>query len=129
LRKSEATCFRRTGTEFIQSLGDLTDGLEIVQPLTSNYACTVLQIQLQIEATAEGYDSTVGIMHDSREGSSVFAFGLMEPERPKVDRRILEFVKAHKFHAADYLVRADGVCWLNPAMARRVAQVVCGVVV
>jgi CRISP-associated protein Cas1 len=44
----------------------------------------------------------------------------------KVDRSILEFVKAHKFHAADFVIRSDGVCRLNPAMAKRVAQVVCG---
>jgi hypothetical protein len=47
-----------------------------------------------------------------------------EPERPKVDRRILEFVKSHKFHAADFVIRSDGVCRLNPEMAKCVAQVV-----
>jgi CRISPR-associated protein Cas1 len=54
---------------------------------------------------------------------------MMEPERPKVDRSVLEFVKAHKFHAADFVIRTDGVCRLNPQMARRVVQVVCGVLV
>jgi hypothetical protein len=49
----------------------------------------------------------------------------MEPERPRVDRSILEFVKAHKFHPADFTIRADGVCRLNPVMAKCVAQVVC----
>jgi hypothetical protein len=49
----------------------------------------------------------------------------LEPERPKVDRSILEFVKSHKFHAADFVIRSDGVCRLNPAMARQVAERVC----
>jgi CRISP-associated protein Cas1 len=35
-------------------------------------------------------------MHESREGLSAFVFDMMEPERPKVDRNILAFVKAHK---------------------------------
>jgi CRISPR-associated protein Cas1 len=83
-----------------------------------NYACTVLQIQLQTGAISEGYDLILGIMHESREGSSAFVFDMMEPKRPKVDRCILEFVKSHKFHAADFVIRTDGVCRLNPAMAR-----------
>jgi CRISP-associated protein Cas1 len=41
---------------------------------------------------AEGYDPTLGIMHEGREGSSAFVFDMMEPERPKVDRSILAFV-------------------------------------
>jgi CRISP-associated protein Cas1 len=65
-------------------------------------------------------------VHESREGSSAFVFDMMEPERPKVDRGILEFVRSHKIHAADFVIRSDGVCRLNPAMVRRVAQVVCG---
>jgi CRISPR-associated protein Cas1 len=59
-------------------------------------------------------------MHESRDGSSAFIFDTMESERPKVDRGILEFVKSHKFHAADFVIRTDGVFRLNPAMARRV---------
>jgi CRISPR associated protein Cas1 len=59
----------------------------------------------------------------SGKGSSAFVFDMMEPERPKVDRSILEFVKSHKFHAADFVIRSDGVCRLNPAMARVIVQV------
>jgi CRISPR-associated protein Cas1 len=84
-----------------------------------NYAYGVLESQVRIKSVAEGYDPTLGIMHESREGSSAFVF---EPERPKGDRSILEFVKSHKFHAADFVIRADGVCRINPAMARNVAS-------
>jgi CRISPR/Cas system-associated endonuclease Cas1 len=31
-----------------------------------NYAYTVLQGEIQIEAVAEGYDPTIGIMHEGR---------------------------------------------------------------
>jgi CRISP-associated protein Cas1 len=88
-----------------------------------NYAYAMLESHVRIKGVAEGYDPTLGIMHESREGSSAFVFDLMEPERPKVDRSILEFVKSHKFHAADFVIRSDGVCRLNPEMARHVAQV------
>jgi CRISPR-associated protein Cas1 len=42
-----------------------------------NYAYTVLESELRIKAIAEGYDPTVGIMHEGRDGSSKFVFDLM----------------------------------------------------
>ena len=89
-----------------------------------DYAYGILESQVRIQSVADGYDPTLGIMHESREGSSAFVFDMMEPERPKVDRSILEFATSHKLHAADFVIQSDGVCRLNPAMARCVAQVV-----
>jgi CRISP-associated protein Cas1 len=59
-------------------------------------------------------------MHDGNDGWSKFTFDLMEPERPKVDRAVLDFVKATLFDPADFVIRCDGVCRLNPEMARMV---------
>ena len=50
-------------------------------------------------------------------------FDLMEPERPKVDRTVLGFVTAHVYDPADFVIRADGVCRLNPEMARMVVRI------
>jgi CRISPR-associated protein Cas1 len=47
---------------------------------------------------------------------------LMEPLRPVVDRTVLEFVQAHAFHRADFTIRSDGVCRLNPDMARHIVR-------
>jgi CRISP-associated protein Cas1 len=33
---------------------------------------------------------------------------------------VLDFVKGHVFDPADFVIRADGVCRLNPEMARTV---------
>jgi CRISP-associated protein Cas1 len=44
----------------------------------------------------------------------------MEPERPKVDRAVLEFIKASVFNPADFTIRSDGVVRLNPQLARAV---------
>jgi CRISPR-associated protein Cas1 len=57
-------------------------------------------------------------MHEKRDGSSAFIFELMEPERPAIDRKVLEFIKGHVFDPADFVIRSDGVCRLNPEMAR-----------
>jgi CRISP-associated protein Cas1 len=107
------------------SVFQLAGNRNAVHPVNAmlNYAYAILESQLRIEIVAKGYDPTLGIMHDGRDGSAAFVFDTMEPERPKVDRCILEFVKSHKFHAADFVIRSDGVCRLNPVMARCVARV------
>ena len=64
------------------------------------------------------FSAEIDIMHEGSGGSSKFVFDLMEPERPKVDRAVLDFVKGHVFDPADFVIRADGVCRLNPEMAR-----------
>jgi len=89
-----------------------------------NYAYGILESQVRIQSIADGYDPTLGIMQEGRDGSLTFVFDMMEPERPKVDRSVLEFVKSHKLHAADFVIRSDGVCRLNPEMARHVAGIV-----
>jgi CRISP-associated protein Cas1 len=47
---------------------------------------------------------------------------LMEPERPRVDRKVLDFVKSNVFEPADFVIRSDGVCRINPEMARTVVS-------
>jgi CRISP-associated protein Cas1 len=89
-----------------------------------NYAYAVLESQIRIKAISEGYDPTLGILHHGRDKSSKFVFDLMEPERPRVDQRILEFVKSNVFDPADFTIRSDGVCRLNPELARTVAKAV-----
>ena len=85
-----------------------------------NYAYAALESEIRIKAIADGYDPTIGIMHEGSDGSSKFIFDLMEPERPKIDRAALNFVKEHVFDPADFVIRTDGVCRLNPEMARMV---------
>jgi CRISPR-associated protein Cas1 len=85
-----------------------------------NYAYAALESEIRIKAISEGYDPTIGIMHEGSDGSLKFIFDLMELERPKVDRAVLDFVKGHVFDPADFVIRSDGVCRLNPEMARMV---------
>jgi CRISPR-associated protein Cas1 len=87
-----------------------------------NYAYAVLQSQVQIRLVAEGYDPMLGIMHSDRDDAAAFVFDMMEPERPKVDRVVMTFLKSEALHPADFTIREDGVLRLNPELARRVAQ-------
>jgi CRISPR-associated protein Cas1 len=89
-----------------------------------NYAYAVKAAQLQVQAIAEGYDPAFGIMHNADRSYCAFAYDLIEPERPKVDAAILEFVAKRSFAAADFIIRKDGVCRLSPQLARAVAAAV-----
>jgi hypothetical protein len=42
----------------------------------------------------------------------------MEPLRPEVDRRVILFLRRHKFDPADVIVRPNGECRLHPQLAR-----------
>ena len=86
-----------------------------------NYAYAVLQSQVQIRLVAEGYDPMLGIMHSDRDDAAALVFDMMEPERPKVDRAVLAFLKSEALHPADFTIREDGVVRLNPELARTVA--------
>jgi CRISPR-associated protein Cas1 len=87
-----------------------------------NYAYAALESELRIRAISDGYNPTIDIMHEGSDGSSKFIFDLMEPERPKVDRAVLDFIEGQVFDPADFVIRSDGVCRINPEMARMVVS-------
>lgn len=89
-----------------------------------NYAYTVLESQQRLKAVAEGYDPTIGIMHEGGNGAAAFIFDIMEAERASVDRNILNFVRSQTFHPADFTLRSDGVVRLNPQLARVITALV-----
>jgi CRISP-associated protein Cas1 len=83
-----------------------------------NYAYAILESQVRMQIAAQGLDPMIGYLHTSTPERQALVFDLMEPQRPIVDRKVLEFVQAHTFHPADFTMRNDGVCRLNPEMAR-----------
>jgi len=90
-----------------------------------NYAYAVLIAQTQIRLIVEGYDPTIGIMHEKKALRGInpgFALDHMEPMRPVVDRAVLQIVETVTFSGADFAIQHDGVCRMNPELARRVAQ-------
>jgi CRISPR-associated endonuclease Cas1 len=89
-----------------------------------NYAYAVKLAKLQIEAIADGYDLTIGIMHNSTRGSPAWALDMIELERSMVDATILQFVRDQTFAPADFILRKDGCCRLSPQLAKVVAAMV-----
>jgi CRISPR-associated protein Cas1 len=56
-------------------------------------------------------------LHFYNEDRAAFVFDLMEPLRPVVDHIVLDFIHAETFEPADFTIRWDGVCRLNPELA------------
>lgn len=91
-----------------------------------NYAYAILESQVRMEIVAHGYDPTIGYLHASNSDRHALVLDLMEPLRPIIDRRVFEFVQAHTFHPADFTIKSDGVCRLNPEMARHIVKATAG---
>jgi CRISPR-associated protein Cas1 len=86
----------------------------------------VLESQVRMQIAADGYDPTIGFLHTYNLERPALVFDLMEPLRPIVDRKVVEFAQSHTFHPADFTIRSDGVCRLNPETARKVVQLTAG---
>jgi CRISPR-associated endonuclease Cas1 len=88
-----------------------------------NYAYAVLESRVRSVIVAHGYDPTIGYLHTYSKNRAAFVFDLMEPMRPKVDMAILAFVQSQKFERTDFTIRSDGVCRLNPSLAKHIVRV------
>lgn len=84
-----------------------------------NYAYAILESHVRIRIIAGEYDPTIGYLHTHQKDRAALVFDLMEPLRPVVDRIALEFVQLHTFQRADFMIRDDGVCRLNPQMTKQ----------
>jgi len=88
-------------------------------------AYAMLIAQTQIRLIVEGYDPTIGVMHEKKALRGThpgFALDHMEPMRPVVDRAVLQLIETVTFTGADFSIQHDGICRMNPELARRVAQ-------
>lgn len=83
-----------------------------------NYAYAILESYVRIEIILDGFDPSIGYLHLEEERRSSFVFDLMEPLRPLVDRAVIDFIAAQTFERSDFEIAKNGVCRLNPELAR-----------
>ncbi|MGH8112621.1 MAG: CRISPR-associated endonuclease Cas1 [Rhodanobacteraceae bacterium] len=83
-----------------------------------NYTYGMLEDRIRVAVTSAGLDATIGYLHTCRPGRDALVYDLMEPWRPVVDAKVLGFVQKHTFAPSDFTLRRDGVCRLNPQLAR-----------
>lgn len=101
--------------------------LKATHPINAmlNYAYGVAIAREHINVISEGFDPTIGVMHDLQDKRGYypgFVLDRIEPVRPLVDRAVLRIITSELLTSADFLLQDDGVCRLNPELARRVAQ-------
>jgi CRISPR-associated protein Cas1 len=89
-----------------------------------NYAYAILESHVPTEIVTLGYDPTIGYLHTHQKDRAALVFDLMEPLRPVVDRVVLEFVQSQTFQRADFTIRHDGVCRLNPELVKHISRLV-----
>ncbi len=113
----ESTCARYYWQVFGSILGETEfkripggDGLNSFL----NYGYAVLLSSVLQKLLALGLDPTFGIAHAVRERSAPLAYDLMEPFRPCVDRRVIEWLQNHPEEAG-----REG---LSPEFRRGVAE-------
>jgi CRISPR-associated protein Cas1 len=87
-----------------------------------NYGYAVLKAKVRSEVVAAGFDPSIGLMHGNSSSSLPLVYDLMEPLRPVVDARILEFALANTFAPDDFTINRIGACRLHPQLARKVVQ-------
>ena len=87
-----------------------------------NYAYAVLEGHVRVQIISQGYDPTIGYLHAFEKYRAALVCDLMEPLRPVVDRAVLEFVQSHTFERSDFTIRSDGVCRINPEMAKHLVK-------
>lgn len=87
-----------------------------------NYAYAVLENQIRGHVLAAGLDPSIGYMHSSTNSQNAFIYDLMEPLRPIMDKRILEFVLNRTFSPDDFILNKKGIVRLHPQLARYVVK-------
>ena len=116
--------WREIGPRSALRVGKIAKNERATHPLNAllNYGYAVLQSRLQIDAVAQGYDPTLGIMHHSYQGSPAYIFDLMEPERAEIDRCVLALALTERLSRADFILTPDGTCRVAPSLARFLVQ-------
>jgi CRISPR-associated protein Cas1 len=87
-----------------------------------NYGYAMLISQVRTDLVAVGLDPSIGFAHRRSWNPIPLVYDLMEPMRPVVDRRVLQFALAHTFKPGDFTISSKGGCRLNPQLAKVVAS-------
>lgn len=100
------------------------DNSQAMHPVNAilNYAYAVLENQVRAQILKYGVDPTIAYLHANNEGRCSLVFDLMEPVRPIMDKRILEFIADRTFSPDDFILNKKGLCRLHPQFARFIVK-------
>ena len=105
-------------------MGWQTSGSNARHPINAmlNYGYAMLISQVHEAIVVAGFDPSIGIAHKRHTNPIPLVYDLMEPLRPVVDRKVLEFALSQTFAPSDFTINRMGGCRLNPQMAKVVAS-------
>jgi hypothetical protein len=83
--------------------------------------------QVRTELVVAGFDPSIGFAHRRSWNPIPLVYDLMEPLRPIVDRKILEFALSSTFTPGDFTIARLGGCRLNPQFAKSLTKHVAGI--
>jgi CRISPR-associated protein Cas1 len=109
----------------MESVAGLTARGDTPSQCDADFAYAFLIAQTRSRLIVEGFDPTIGIMHEKKALCGInpgFALDHMEPMRPVVDRAVLQLIDAVTFAGAAFVIQHDGICRMNPELARRVTE-------
>ena len=69
-----------------------------------NYGYGILAHQLKARVIAAGLDPTIGIIHGNSQNPIPLIYDLMEPMRPLIDRKVLQFALSNTFTPGDFTI-------------------------
>ena len=87
-----------------------------------NYVYGMLENQVRAQLSLMGVDPAISYIHSSGINRHSLVFDLMEPLRPIMDKRILEFILERTFSPDDFILNKNGVCRLHPQFARFIVK-------
>lgn len=89
-----------------------------------NYSYRVAESELLIQAISEGYDPTIGILHELKTNRNSFLHDVIELERAEIDFQIFHFVRSNVFAPDDFTITPNGTVRLNPQLARYLTNLI-----
>jgi CRISPR-associated protein Cas1 len=89
-----------------------------------NYAYRVAESELLIQAISEGFDPTIGILHELKANRKSFLHDAIELERAEIDFQIFNFVRSNVLAPDDFVITQSGAVRLNPQLARYLAKLI-----
>ena len=87
-----------------------------------NYGYAILISQVRTELVSAGLDPSIGFAHRRSWNPIPLVYDVIEPLRPVVDRKVLEFALTNTFTPGDFTVNRLGACRLNPQLARQIVK-------
>lgn len=89
-----------------------------------NYLYSILETKIKRACIISGIDPDFGIIHADKPHRTSLVFDLMEPNRPMVDKLLLDWFMKTTLNKKDFFETREGVCRLSPSITAQIVPLV-----